>query len=159
MKAEVFLPDDYSPAEDEPFMNERQLEYFRRKLLAWKADLMDESRETIEGLQDSARNVPDLADRASELEVERADLRGDLLSLLLRLLRTRERDGAVVVEAVDLRRRRADRERTGQEVVAGVARLDLDELAALAELVDVALKNHLKRRCHRPAPLRPTPRR
>lgn len=39
MKAEVFLPEDYRPAEDEPFMNERQLEYFRRKLLAWKADL------------------------------------------------------------------------------------------------------------------------
>ena len=71
MKAEVFLPDDYRPAKDEKFMNERQLEYFRRKLLAWKAELLDESRETIEGLQDSARNVPDLADRASE-ETDRA---------------------------------------------------------------------------------------
>ena len=36
MKAESFLPDDYRPAEDEPFMNERQLEYFRRKLVVWK---------------------------------------------------------------------------------------------------------------------------
>ena len=51
MKAENFLPEDYSPAEDEPFMNERQTEYFRRKLLAWKEDLLDESRHTIEGLQ------------------------------------------------------------------------------------------------------------
>ena len=66
MKAEVFLPDDYRPAEDEPFMNERQLEYFRRKLIVWKEDLLDDSRETIEGLQDSGRNVPDIADRASE---------------------------------------------------------------------------------------------
>ena len=71
MKAEVFLPDDYQPADDEPFMNERQLEYFRRKLIAWKNELMDGSRETIEGLQDSARNVPDIADRASE-ETDRA---------------------------------------------------------------------------------------
>ncbi len=71
MKAEVFLPDDYRPAEDEPFMNERQLEYFRRKLEAWKAELLDESRHTIEGLQDNTRNIPDVADRASE-ETDRA---------------------------------------------------------------------------------------
>ena len=66
MKAQTFLPEDYRPAEDEPFMNERQLEYFRRKLVAWKQELLDQSAETLEGLQDSARNVPDLADRASE---------------------------------------------------------------------------------------------
>ena len=71
MKAEAFLPDDYRPAEGEPFMNERQLEYFRRKLLAWKADLLDESRHTIEGLQDGTRNIPDITDRASE-ETDRA---------------------------------------------------------------------------------------
>lgn len=71
MKAETFLPNDYIPAEDEPFMNERQTEYFRRKLLAWKADLMDETATTIEGLQDAARNIPDIADRASE-ETDRA---------------------------------------------------------------------------------------
>ena len=71
VKSEIFLPEDYRPAEDEPFMNERQLEYFRRKLIFWKNDLMEGSRETIEGLQDSARNVPDIADRASE-ETDRA---------------------------------------------------------------------------------------
>ena len=71
MKPEVFLPDDYRPAEDEPFMNDRQLEYFRRKLIVWKQELLDQSSETIENLQDSARNVPDLADRASE-ETDRA---------------------------------------------------------------------------------------
>ena len=52
MKAEVFLPEDYQPAEDEPFMNERQLEYFRRKLIAWRLELLEGSRETIEGLQE-----------------------------------------------------------------------------------------------------------
>lgn len=71
MKAQTFLPQDYRPAEDEPFMNERQLEYFRRKLEAWKQELLSQSAETLEGLQDSARSVPDLADRASE-ETDRA---------------------------------------------------------------------------------------
>lgn len=71
MKAEVFLPDDYRPAENEPFMNDRQLEYFRRKLLVWKQELMNQSAETIDNLQDSARNVPDITDRASE-ETDRA---------------------------------------------------------------------------------------
>ena len=71
MKPEVFLADDYRPAEDEPFMNDRQLEYFKRKLLIWKADLMSDSKDTIEGLQDSTRNIPDIADRASE-ETDRA---------------------------------------------------------------------------------------
>jgi len=71
MKQEVFLPDDYRPAEDEPFMNERQLEFFRRKLLDWKQDLLADSRDTIEALQDNTRNIPDVSDRASE-ETDRA---------------------------------------------------------------------------------------
>ena len=52
MKPEVFLADDYRPAEDEPFTNDRQSEYFKRKVLIWKADLMSDSKDTIEGLQD-----------------------------------------------------------------------------------------------------------
>ncbi len=71
MKAEVFLPEDYQPAEDEPFMNDRQLEYFRRKLIAWKEDILEGNKDTIEGLQDNTRNIPDVADRASE-ETDRA---------------------------------------------------------------------------------------
>ena len=71
MKAEVFLPDDYRPAEDEPFMNERQLEWFRRELLQQKTELLSESKSTIAGLQDGTRNIPDVADRASE-ETDRA---------------------------------------------------------------------------------------
>jgi DnaK suppressor protein len=66
MKAEVFLPEDYRPAEDEPFMNERQLEYFRRKLLNWKAEILADSRDTVAGMKDATRNIPDIADRASE---------------------------------------------------------------------------------------------
>lgn len=71
VKAEVFLPDDYRPVEDEPFMNERQLEWFRRELLAQRAELLGESKNTIAGLQDSTRAIPDIADRASE-ETDRA---------------------------------------------------------------------------------------
>ena len=71
MKAEVILPDNYRPADDEPFMNDTQLAYFRRKLLAWKSELMSDSKETIETLQDNTRAIPDISDRASE-ETDRA---------------------------------------------------------------------------------------
>ena len=71
MKAEVIVPDDYRPFDDEPFMNDRQLAYFRRKLLAWKNELMSDSKETIETLQDNTRAIPDISDRASE-ETDRA---------------------------------------------------------------------------------------
>jgi DnaK suppressor protein len=71
LKSETFLPDDYQPVEDEPFMNERQQEYFRRKLIRWREDLLAGSRDTIEALQDGTRAIPDVADRASE-ETDRA---------------------------------------------------------------------------------------
>src|SRR6201997_1669896 len=63
--------DEYRPTEDELFMNDRQLEYFRQKLLAWKEDILRESRETIGNLQTETENHPDLVDRASS-EADRA---------------------------------------------------------------------------------------
>ncbi len=71
VKAEIFLPDDYRPVENEPFMNEKQLEWFRRELLRQRTDILGESKTTIAGLQDSTRAIPDVADRASE-ETDRA---------------------------------------------------------------------------------------
>jgi DnaK suppressor protein len=68
--AEV-IEDDYRPSEDESFMNERQREYFRRKLIAWKEDILRESRDTLAALQSENENHPDLADRASS-EADRA---------------------------------------------------------------------------------------
>ncbi|MDQ0317523.1 RNA polymerase-binding protein DksA [Amorphus orientalis] len=62
---------DYRPSEDEPFMNERQRAYFRKKLLAWKDDILREAKETLEQLQEDSSNHPDLADRASS-ETDRA---------------------------------------------------------------------------------------
>ena len=67
----VELEESYKPTDDEPFMNERQKEYFRRKLLAWKEDILEESRETLIALQSENENHPDLADRASS-ETDRA---------------------------------------------------------------------------------------
>lgn len=62
---------EYRPSDKEPFMNERQREYFRAKLLAWKEDILREARETLQHLQDENQNHPDLADRASS-ETDRA---------------------------------------------------------------------------------------
>ncbi|MBK5948401.1 MULTISPECIES: RNA polymerase-binding protein DksA [Rhodobium] len=61
----------YRPSDDEPFMNERQREYFKAKLLAWKEDILRESKETLANLQEENQNHPDLADRASS-ETDRA---------------------------------------------------------------------------------------
>jgi len=66
MKAETKFDVEYLPTEDEPFMNPRQLDYFRRKLLAWKASILAENKGTIEHMQEGTRNIPDIADRASE---------------------------------------------------------------------------------------------
>jgi len=61
----------YQPTDKEPFMNERQRQYFRAKLLAWKEDILKEARETLQHLQDENQNHPDIADRASS-ETDRA---------------------------------------------------------------------------------------
>jgi len=65
----------YVPDEDEPFMNERQRDYFRKKLLAWKEEILAESRETLEALQTESQNHPDFADRASSETDRSVELR------------------------------------------------------------------------------------
>jgi DnaK suppressor protein len=61
----------YKPSDDEPFMNDRQREYFRRKLLSWRESILAESRDTLAALQQESENHPDFADRASS-ETDRA---------------------------------------------------------------------------------------
>ncbi len=61
----------YRPSDKEPFMNERQRDYFRTKLLAWREDILKEAKETLLHLQEENVNHPDLADRASS-ETDRA---------------------------------------------------------------------------------------
>jgi DnaK suppressor protein len=62
---------NYRPSDKEPFMNERQREYFRAKLLNWREDILKEAKETLQHLQEENQNHPDLADRASS-ETDRA---------------------------------------------------------------------------------------
>ncbi len=75
----------YKPSDDEPFMNERQVAYFRQKLLAWKDDILKESKETLSHLQDENHVLPDIADRASSetdrsLELRTRDRQRKLIS-------------------------------------------------------------------------------
>ncbi|MGV6871689.1 RNA polymerase-binding protein DksA [Pseudochelatococcus sp. B33] len=63
--SDTLIDEGYRPTEDEPFMNDRQREYFRRKLTSWKEDILRESRETLQALQSENENHPDIADRAS----------------------------------------------------------------------------------------------
>lgn len=138
MKPEVFLPEDYTPAEDEPFMNDRQLEYFRRKLIAWKDEIIDLSAETIEGLQDSARNVPDIADRASE-ETDRA-----------LELRTRDRQRKLVSK-IDAALRRIENGEYGYCEVTGepisLKRLDARPIATMT--LEAQEKHERREKVHR----------
>ncbi|MFB9355002.1 RNA polymerase-binding protein DksA [Sneathiella chinensis] len=67
----VQLPSDYRPSEDEPFMNPRQQEYFREKLLKWRSDILADANQTLANLQEETVKEPDIADRAST-ESERA---------------------------------------------------------------------------------------
>jgi DnaK suppressor protein len=62
---------NYRPSQKEPFMNERQRDYFRQKLLDCKEDILKEAKETLQHLQDENQNHSDLADRASS-ETDRA---------------------------------------------------------------------------------------
>jgi DnaK suppressor protein len=138
MKPEVFLPDDYRPAEDEPFMNARQLEYFRRKLITWKNELLSQSAETIDNLQESARNVPDIADRASE-ETDRA-----------LELRTRDRQRKLVAK-IDAALRRIENgeygycEMTGEPI--SLKRLDARPIATMT--LEAQEKHERREKVHR----------
>ena len=67
----VKIDEAYRPSEEEPFMNERQREYYRRKLTNWKSEILREAQDTLVALQTESENHPDLADRASS-ETDRA---------------------------------------------------------------------------------------
>ena len=87
------LPPDYRPNEDEEFMNPMQREYFRQKLLAWRSELLQESSETLNHLQEESLSEPDIADRAS-LETDRS-----------LELRTRDRERKLIAKIDEALRR------------------------------------------------------
>jgi DnaK suppressor protein len=130
--------EEYRPSEDEPFMNERQLEYFRNKLLDWKEDILRESRETVTHLQSETENHPDLADRASS-ETDRA-----------LELRTRDRQRKLISKIDDALRRIDERaygycEESGEPI--GLARLEARPIATLG--VEAQERHERRERVHR----------
>jgi DnaK suppressor protein len=114
---------EYRPTQDEPFMNPRQREYFRQKLERWRNEILQESRETLENLQEESQNHPDMADRASS-ESDRA-----------LELRTRDRQRKLISKIDSALKRIEDGtygycEETGDPI--GIARLDARPIATLS---------------------------
>ncbi|AAK24550.1 RNA polymerase-binding transcription factor DksA [Caulobacter vibrioides] len=129
---------DYRPSEDEPFMNDRQLEYFKQKLLAWKEEILRESRETVSHLQKETENHADLADRASS-ETDRA-----------LELRTRDRQRKLISKIDQALRRVEDGsygycEETGEPI--GLARLEARPTATMS--VEAQERHERRERVHR----------
>jgi RNA polymerase-binding transcription factor len=116
------LPPDYRPSDDEEFMNPLQVEYFRQKLLRWRAELLADSTGTLRHLQEESLLKPDLTDRAS-LETERAIE-----------LRTRDRERKLISK-IDAALQRIDTgtygfcEETDQPI--GIRRLEARPIATL----------------------------
>jgi DnaK suppressor protein len=114
--------DDYTPSSDEEYMSPRQLAYFAAKLNAWKLDILEGSKETIENMQEDASPIPDLVDRASS-EADRA-----------LELRTRDRQRKLISKIDSALRRIEDGEygyceHTGEPI--GLGRLEARPTATL----------------------------
>lgn len=130
--------DTYRPTDDEPFMSERQLAYFKTKLQNWKEDILRESRETLSHLQAETENHPDLADRASS-ETDRA-----------LELRTRDRQRKLISKIEAALRRIEDGEygyceETGEPI--SLARLDARPIATLS--LEAQERHERRERVHR----------
>ncbi|MBS0384377.1 MAG: RNA polymerase-binding protein DksA [Proteobacteria bacterium] len=129
---------EYRPSEKEPFMNERQKEYFRAKLLAWKEEILEESRSTIASLQQDTVNEADLADRATS-ETDRA-----------LELRTRDRQRKLIAKIDEALRRLEDGtygycEETGEPI--SLSRLDARPIATLS--LEAQERHERRERVHR----------
>jgi len=129
---------EYRPSDDEPFMNERQQEYFRQKLLAWKEEILEESRSTIASLQQDTVAEADLADRATS-ETDRA-----------LELRTRDRQRKLIAKIDAALRRIEDGsygycEETGEPIA--LSRLDARPIATLS--LEAQERHERRERVHR----------
>ena len=137
-KSEIVLPEGYTPSDAEDFMNERQKEYFRRKLLAWKEEILRESKSTLSNLQQDVGTLPDLADRAST-ETDRA-----------LELRARDRQRKLISK-IDSALRRIEEgeygycEETGEPI--SLARLDARPVATLS--LEAQERHERSERVHR----------
>ncbi len=134
----VTLPPDYRPTEDEIFMNENMKEYFRQKLLRWRAELLRESDETLQHLQEGGMQEPDIADRASA-EADRA-----------LELRTRDRERKLIAKIDSAMLRIEDGsygycEETGEPI--GVRRLEARPIATMS--IEAQERHERLERTHR----------
>ena len=120
----VILPPDYKPTEKEKYMNPIMLEYFRQKLLKWKAELLQESSSTLQELQeDGGMQEPDIADRAT-LETDKS-----------LEVRTRDRERKLINKIEEALRRIDENtygycEETGEPI--GIKRLEARAVATLS---------------------------
>src|ERR1700674_2552708 len=132
------LPPDYRPSEEEEFMSPLQLEYFRQKLLRWRAELLAESSETLQHLKEESLSEPDLTDRAS-LETERSIE-----------LRTRDRERKLISK-IDAALAKLDSgtygycEETDQPI--GIRRLEARPIATLS--IEAQERHERMERTHR----------
>jgi RNA polymerase-binding transcription factor len=132
------LPPGYRPSDDEEFMNPLQVEYFRQKLLAWRAELLADSSGTLQHLREESLLKPDLTDRAS-LETERAIE-----------LRTRERERKLISK-IDAALLRLDAgtygfcEETDEPI--GIRRLEARPIATLS--IEAQERHERMERTHR----------
>ena len=116
------LAPDYKPSAKEEYMSPPQLEYFRRKLIAWKEDILRESKQTLHHIQEETLQQPDITDRAS-LETDMA-----------LELRTRDRERKLIAK-IDAALERIEQgeygycEETGQPI--GLPRLEARPIATL----------------------------
>ena len=129
---------EYRPSDDEPFMNERQREFFRQKLLAWKDEILEESRSTIASLQQDTVAEPDIADRATS-ETDRA-----------LELRTRDRQRKLISKIDQALRRIEDGtygycEETGEPI--SLSRLEARPIATLS--LEAQERHERRERVHR----------
>lgn len=119
----IILPPDYKPTEKETFMNPVMKEYFRQKLLRWRAELLAESNETIQAMQEDNLQKPDIADRASaetdhQLELRTRDRERKLISKINAALEKIEENTYGYCEE------------TGEQI--SIARLDARPIASLS---------------------------
>ena len=134
----MMLPPDYRPSEDEEFMGPLQVEYFRQKLLRWRAELLADSADTLRHLQEESLLKPDLTDRAS-LETERAIE-----------LRTRDRERKLISK-IDAALSRLDSgtygycEETDEPI--GIRRLEARPIATLS--IEAQERHERMERTHR----------
>ena len=137
MNKKIVLDEDYIPSEEEPFMSDKQLEYFRMKLLNWKSEILDGAQDTIKGMQTGTRNIPDAADRASE-ETDRA-----------LELRTRDRQRKLIAK-IDGALRRIDNGEYGYCDVTGeqisLKRLNARPIATMS--LEAQAKHERKEKVH-----------